>query len=142
MVRGMSPALLGWIETAHVFGVILWVAGIFACLRLLRAHAAGAGSAAADTARSTAILMDIGATVALAAGLTMVIGMQPTPLREGWMHPKLLLVVLGVISIHGLTRAKIKKARRGESAAMPSFVEPAAIAVVALIVALAVAKPM
>ena len=138
----MSAALLDWIETAHVFGVILWVAGLVACLRLLRAHAAGGGSATAAVARSTAILMDIGATVAILAGLTMVIGMEPSPLREGWMHPKLLLVVLGVLGAHGVTRAKIAKARRGENVAMPAFVEPAAIAAVAVIVALAVAKPM
>jgi protoporphyrinogen IX oxidase len=138
----MSDALHAWIETAHLFGVILWIAGLIACLQLLRAHASGGGSAAAETARSTALLMDLGAALAIAAGLTMALAVEPSPFREGWLHAKLTFVVLGMLSLHGITRAKIKKARRGETSSLAAWPLPAALALVALIVTLAVAKPM
>lgn len=142
MVRRMSPALLDWLETAHLFGVLLWIAGLVACLRLLRAHAQCGERAVAATAGSTALLMDIGATVAIAAGLVMALGMEPMPLQQGWLHIKLTFVVLGMLSAHGLTRAKLKRAKGGEAAAPPAFLLPGVLAIVAVIVALAVTKPL
>lgn len=138
----MSPVAYEWFEAAHVFAVILWISGLFACFRLLRAHAAGAGKPAADTARSTALVMDIGAAIAIAAGVVMLLGVEPSPLREGWMHPKLALVVIGLFAFHGVCRAKIKKARtEGEGSVHPAA-EAVLLALAALIAILAVAKPM
>jgi protoporphyrinogen IX oxidase len=139
----MSAALYGWFETAHIFGAILWISGLIACLRLLQAHAAGGGEAAAQTAHSTALLMDLGAAVAIGAGLTMALGVTPSAFSDGgWLHAKLTVVVLGVLSAHGITRAKVGKARRGEQVAIPGFLVPLAIALPAVIVALAVTKPL
>lgn len=138
----MSEALTSWMETAHVFGVLLWIAGLYASFRLLRAHARGGGQHAAETARGSAIVMDIGAAIAIAGGVIMILGVEPSPLREGWLHTKLALIVLGLFSLHGIARAKIKKARtQGESSDSPAL-EGVLIALSALLVILAVAKPM
>ncbi len=138
----MSPDLLEWIESAHVFAVILWIAGLVASLRLIRAHAAGGGEAAVSSARGSAVIMDIGATLAILSGLTMILGSDPSPMSEGWLHAKLGLVVLGLFALHGITRAKIAKARRGGESALHPAIEPVAIALAALLAILAVAKPM
>jgi uncharacterized membrane protein len=141
----MSPATYQWNLAIHVFGIVLWTGGMFACLRLLAAHGA-AGKAAPEglslAERRTAVVMDIGATIALLTGLYMLFYSPTQPLKQGgFMHAKLTLVVLGVFGLHGFTRAKVRKFRNGDVRALPGFVVPLLLAVVLGVIVLVQVRP-
>ncbi len=69
--------------------------------------------------------MDAGATFAMAAGFAVAFGTTPIAFKTGgWLHMKLTLVVVGVLSIHGLVRVKMRKFRNGDVAPLPSWMMP------------------
>jgi uncharacterized membrane protein len=73
--------------------------------------------------RSLAMMMDIGAAVAIGCGIAMIVfpvnlfRVQPA----SWLHLKLTLVVLGVLPVHGMIRARVKKFSRGEMPKVPQW---------------------
>src|SRR5207244_11743067 len=111
-----------------------------ACMWLLHVHALVEGAARdalSRTEKSVAMLMDMGATLAIAAGLTLALESTPNAFKTGpWLHIKLTVVVLGILSAHGMVRAKIKKFSRGEVKPLPRWLFTAVLAAVAVIVAL------
>ena len=40
----------------------------------------------------------------------------------GWLHIKLTVVVLGILSVHGIVRARVGKFSRGEKPTVPNWV--------------------
>jgi putative membrane protein len=140
----MSPTYQ-WFVAIHVFGIVLWTAGIFACLRLLGAQGA-AGKSVSEAwslgARRTAVFMDIGATVAILTGLYLTFFVSPSPLTQGgWLHAKLTLVVLGVLGLHGFARVKVRKFRNGDVRPLPGFVLPLFLVVALGVIVLVQVKP-
>jgi uncharacterized membrane protein len=123
----MSPSTVLWVNALHIVGVILWVASLTSVLALLSVHGKVDG-VARDTLtraeRSMALLMDLGATIAIGFGLYRALGgPPPSPFKDGpWLHIKLTVVVLGVLSVHGLVRAKIKAFREGRVRPLPPVV--------------------
>ncbi len=124
----MSPTTLQWVKVAHILGFVLWSSGLLTGLFLLRAHAAveaSARNALVPLERVVGIVMDAGATFAIAAGFAMAFGTTPIAFKTGgWLHMKLTLVVVGVLSIHGLLRVKMRKFRNGDVAPLPSWMLP------------------
>ncbi len=124
----MTPNTYQWVKVAHILGFVLWSSGLLTGLFLLRAHAAveaSARNAFVPIERVVGIIMDAGATVAIAAGFVMAFGTTPIAFKTGgWLHIKLTLVVVGVLSIHGLLRVKMRKFRNGDVAALPSWILP------------------
>jgi len=129
---GMSADTYAWVHLAHIIGFTVWVAGLIAVAALLRAHE-GADAASrpgiVTAARSMALIMDLGATLAIAIGLVLAFKSPRFPNTAfksgGWLHIKLALVVLGLLAPHGMMRAKIGKLRRGaKTAALPAWVIP------------------
>ena len=117
--RGMSADTYLWLKTAHIIGVVWWVAGLVAVAALLRAHAgvdAASRPGLVTAARSTALIMEVGSLLAIAIGLTLAFKspMYPrTAFKTGaWLHVKLTIVVLGLLVPHILMRIKIGKLRR------------------------------
>lgn len=140
----MSLETDAWIHVGHILGFVLWVGGLLAVAALLRAHE-GADAASRPgilgIARSTAILMDVGATLTIALGLVMAFKspMYPNTAFKtgGWLHVKLALVVVGIIVPHGLIRRRIAALKRdAKPGPLPGWIVPlllvAAIAVIAL----------
>ncbi|MCA9676121.1 MAG: CopD family protein [Kofleriaceae bacterium] len=119
----MSPSTVAWLTTIHVVGVILWISSLTAVLALLSVHGKVDGVARESLGRmerALAMIMDLGATIAIGAGLWRALGVKPTEFGHGpWLHIKLTVVVLGVLSIHGLARVKIKRFREGRVRALP-----------------------
>jgi putative membrane protein len=136
----MSIETLDWVRVAHVFGFIVWIGGMLACMSLLYVHTLvepGARAALTKVERSVAMLMDAGATLAIAAGLTLAFEQTPIAFKTGaWLHVKLTIVVLVILSAHGMVRARIKKFSRGELAPLPRWLFTAVLAAVAVVVAL------
>jgi len=66
--------------------------------------------------------MDLAATVAIGCGLVMALTHNSThPTTSlfgapgaGWFHIKLTVVVLGILSVHGLVRARVGRFSRGD----------------------------
>jgi uncharacterized membrane protein len=115
----MSPEVYSWLTAAHLIGVFFWIGGLMAVYWLLRIHS----HAPADSheklilmERSLALMMDIAATLAIGAGLAMAIGgkLFSAP-KMGWLHIKLTVVVLGILSVHGMVRARVFPFQPGET---------------------------
>lgn len=127
----MSADLYPWILIGHLFGDILWVAGMLAVLGLLWVHAGADASSRPGivaTARMMAVVMDLGATLAIGLGFYLAFASPHFATNAfasgGWLHVKLTIVVLGLLASHGLLRGKLGKLARGQQATVPSWILP------------------
>jgi uncharacterized membrane protein len=129
----MSADTYAWVHLGHVIGFTLWVAGLVAVAGLLRAHE-GADAASrphlVTAARSMALIMDIGGTLAIAIGLTLAfksprfVGTNAFK-TGGWLHVKLALVAVGLLAPSVIMRIKIGKLRRdAKTPPLPAWVLP------------------
>lgn len=83
----------------HVLGVILWMGTLFVVSRMLAEHAANPAVGEALTRleeRLFATIIHGGAAVVIATGVLMVLN-APGYLKQGWLHAKLLLVLVMVV---------------------------------------------
>ncbi len=125
----MSADLYPWILIGHLIGDVLWVAGMMAVLGLLWAYS-GADAASrpglVSQARTMALVMDIGATLAIGLGVYLAVASPRFPNTAfkdgGWLHVKLTLVVLGLLGPHGMLRGRLAKFRRGQGTPVPRWV--------------------
>jgi uncharacterized membrane protein len=115
-----------WVLAAHLLAVMFWVGGLFSVYWLLRIHAHAPKDVHEQLTlmeRSLALMMDIAATVAIACGIVMIV--WPVNLFKvhpaGWLHVKLAAVVLGVLPVHGMLRAKIKRFGQGQISPIPQW---------------------
>lgn len=141
----MSPETFQWIKAAHVVGFLVWTGGLLSCVHLLRVHASIAAESyqiMSGVERKVAMVMDMGALVAIVSGLYLALGGVLNAFTNGgWLHMKLAVVVLGLLGLHGYIRVKIRKFRNGQVAALPAFVYPATLAVIVIIAIIAAVKP-
>jgi uncharacterized membrane protein len=100
--------------------------GLFSVYWLLRVHAHAPQDVHEKLTlqeRSLALMMDIAATVAIGCGIAMII--YPINLfavkPSGWLHVKLTAVVLAILPVHGLVRARIKKFGQGKITPVPQW---------------------
>jgi len=144
----LSQATLDWLKAAHVIAVILWLGTMFAVYWLLRIHAHAPKDVLDKLTlmeRSLAMSMDIAATVALIAGLGMIFGNTPNLLGRpgyGWLHIKLAVVLLGVFSVHGMLRGKIKKFSNGQLSPVSPTMWTILLASITVIVILVIRGPV
>lgn len=128
----MHERMYGWLLTGHLIGVILWMGSMFSVYWLLRFHAQAPKEVHEKLTlmeRSLALAMDLAATLAMGAGLVMAFtkgGTHPTSNLfsapgAGWFHIKLTVVVLGILSMHGMVRARVAKFARGERPTVPHW---------------------
>ena len=89
--------LRGFILALHIFGVIFWMGGLLMVTSLLARVPEEVGlpkerflGAARGLFEST---INLGAAITIALGILLLI-MEPTVLRQGWLHTKLLLVAI------------------------------------------------
>jgi len=117
---------LRWVQAAHVIGVVLWISGLTAIYWMLRFHDHAPKESHEKLIlmeRSMAMSTDIAATIAIVCGVWLAIERHYfTTSGNGWLHIKLTAVVLGILSVHGLLRARIKRYSRGELKPVPTWV--------------------
>ena len=89
--------LRGFILSLHIFGVIFWMGGLLMITSLLARVPEEVGlpkerflGAARGLFEST---INLGAAVSIILGLVLIL-MDPSVLRQGWLHAKLLLVAI------------------------------------------------
>jgi uncharacterized membrane protein len=115
-----------WVLAAHLIGVFLWIGGLMSIYWLQRLHAHAPKDARDQLTameRSLALTMDIAAAVAIGCGVTMIVypnNMMALP-HMGWLHAKLAVVVLGILPVHGMIRARVKKFSRGDLPKVPQW---------------------
>ncbi len=142
-----------WLKTGHLVGVFLWVGGLFSVYWMLRFHAHAPKETHEKLTlmeRSMAMTMDIAATLAIVCGLGMAFskgGEHPTTnlfVMPGaaWFHIKLAVVVLGVLSVHGMIRARVGKFSRGQVGPVPPWLWSVLLASITAIVILVFVGPL
>ena len=141
-----------WLKAGHVIGILLWIGGLFATYWLLRIHAQSPKEVHEKLTlmeRALALSMDIAAFLAIGTGLVLAIAKSPThptgtlfgfP-KSGWFHLKLTIVVLGILPVHGIVRAKIGKFGRGEIGSVPQWLWSLLLAAICAIVILVFRRP-
>ena len=124
----MNLDIHSWLLVGHLIGVVLWIAGLSTVFWILRIHTQSPPAVHDKLIlmeRSLALVMDLAAMLAMGCGLALAFGQTPNVFARpgaGWFHIKLTIVVLGVISMHGMIRAKVGKFSRGESPAVPPWI--------------------
>ncbi|MGH7923148.1 MAG: CopD family protein [Candidatus Binatus sp.] len=90
-------ALRGFILALHIFGVIFWLGGLLMITSFLARVPEEVGlpkerflGAARGLFEST---VNLGAAISIALGILLIL-MNPSVLRHGWLHAKLLLVAI------------------------------------------------
>lgn len=129
---------------AHVFGALIWFGGTMTALHVILNHArATPGERGSFQAMEGGIgrIMDIGATLSLVTGIAMLVGDVSRPLlKMGFMHTKLTLVLV-LLGLHGVVRARLAKYRRGEVNPLGAWVMPAVVLVFLGVVVLIETRP-
>ena len=129
----MSHETYLWIKLIHFLGFIVWLSSMFGLLQMLRESTGGPGEARdllVRLARRAGRGMDVGATLAIAAGVILLVK-SPAPIRpieQPYFHVKLALA-LCLIGLHGFLRVRAGKLARGDSRTLG----PAPMAVAALL---------
>ncbi len=142
----MDPEIFKWVKAVHVLGFLLWTGSLLTCLHLLAGHPETddkGGNALTRLERRAGMMMDMGALVAIVAGLYLALWATPINFFTdgGWLHIKTTLVV-GLVALHVIARVKVRKFRNGESKPLPSFVIPLTLVLITVIVIFAVVKPL
>lgn len=115
-----------WVLAGHLIGVFLWIGGLMTVYWIQRLQAQAPNNARDQLTamqRSLALTTDLAATLAIGCGIAMIV--YPANMfamgHMGWLHAKLTVVVLGILPIHGMMRARVKKFSRGGSPAVPQW---------------------
>jgi len=147
----MSGDVYIWLRAAHLIGLFLWLGGLFAVYWLLRVHASAPNDVHEKLSlmeRSLALMMDIAATLAIGTGIAMAVagpmGIGPTWFKiphNGWLHAKLAIVVLGVLPVHGMMRARIKKFGQGKISEVPQWLWSLLLVAICAITILVMRRP-
>jgi putative membrane protein len=104
-----------WVKAAHVIFVIFWMAGLFVLPRYMIAHQEALGTPEAakwaertEKLRRIILMPSIGLVWLLGIALAVNIGLLESAAGLGWLHAKLLLVLL----LSGYQGWMLKQARR------------------------------
>ena len=115
-----------WVLAAHLIGVFFWIGALMAVYWIQRLHAHAPKDVRDQLTlmeRSLALMMDLSAALAIGGGIAMLV--HPYNLfalpKMGWLHAKLAVVVLGILPVHGMIRARVKKFSRGENPSVPQW---------------------
>lgn len=150
-MTGFLGAAYLWVKAAHVIFVIFWMAGLFILPRYLVHHQEALGDPvqakawAEREARLRRVILTPSLVIVWVLGLALAInlGLFEGGAGLGWLHAKLLLVVL-LSGYHGWAVAYSKKLAAGQGSLTSKQLRMAneiPAIFVALIVILAVVRP-
>jgi uncharacterized membrane protein len=141
----MSPGTYNLVKSAHLISMVLWISGLTAIYWLLRMHD-HAPKEMRDKLTllegALALSADIAATVTIGCGLAMSL----SPINQfsakggAWLHIKLAVVVVAVLSVHGMLRGRIKKFGQGKITPAPGGMWSLLLAGVTVAIVLATTK--
>jgi putative membrane protein len=137
------------LKALHIISFTAWMAGMFYLPRLYVYHTQVATGSQADQLFQTMERRLLRAIINPAMIATFVFGgwmlhENPELLKQGWMHIKLTLVILGLGGVHGMLSKYRKDFARGENRKSERFyrvLNEVPTVVFVIIVLLAVLKP-
>lgn len=139
-------ALYPWFKTFHLIAVVIWVSGMLWMPHLLAIQLEADDpqeSPVAPLARwMMRALINPSMIAALVLGTALLVT-NPTWLKQGWIHAKLLLV-FGLAGYHGMLAATRRKALSGEAKITPTKLRRSSAILVlflSLITVLVIVKP-
>ena len=131
-----------WILAFHVFGVILWLGSLLVLSSLLGLVAEEVGVSKERFLVAARRLFDVsangGALATIGFGIWLIL-LEPSVLRQGWLHIKLLLVVVLIVMHARLYRrinaleAEPSEASRREFAMAHGIISALLLAILLLI---------
>ena len=102
------------LRVVHLFGAVFWLGGIVTVTLAVAAYEGSERGKVAAAARGVALkLATPGMILAFVGGLTMLAMGWSGYARAGWMHGKLLLVVIAA-GLTGALTGKLRKAAAGQ----------------------------
>src|SRR5579863_38437 len=109
--------MVAWLLVVHVFGITFWVSGLLVTsMALVRHTQENTAEGREALARLERIylrgLADVGALLALVAGVALVAHNPTYYLHARWLHIKLLFVLM-LIVLHGVIAVRGKAFARG-----------------------------
>ena len=134
-----------YLKAAHLLGIIAWL-GPMLCIALVFARKADTPNKASlvPLMKRCAMISDWGATLAIGCGIGLILVSKPLgdawAMKQPWMHTK-LLIVLGLIGLHGVMRVGIKRTAKGSSDGVPNWLLPVVLLVAIAILYLVVVRP-
>ena len=104
--------MVAWLLVLHVFGFTLWISGLLMTSLVLLRHVGVAdpqtrSSLAGIEKLSLRALADPGATLAILAGILLIMSNSPYYLHARWLHIKLIFVLL-LIALHVIVGTRSK----------------------------------
>ena len=139
---------MGWVKVLHIAGLAIWIGTLFTAARL--AIASGQEKDAVRTALlgqavRTDRIANVGATITVLTGLTLFFVFLPFAhyMKQGWMHSKLLFVIVLLVLqlLQTLKLSKGKKAGALESTGFFKLVSSLGGVAVLVVIAMVVLKP-
>jgi protoporphyrinogen IX oxidase len=140
----MSPSIYQWVRAAHLISMVLWIGGLSTLYWFLRLHDQAPKEMREKLTlmeRSLALSTEISSLVAIACGLAMAL----SPINQfthngGWLHIKVTVVVVAILSVQGILRGRVKRFARGEIKPVPNWLWTLMLAGVSVAILLAVTK--
>src|SRR5579883_2382566 len=137
-----------WIKAFHLVAMVAWFAGLFYIFRLFVYHVKykdreGMRTAYEEMERKLMrIIMDPAALVTIGLGIWLVV-LNPGYLKQGWLHVKLLcvLLLLGYHGLAGVTRARFARGNFWLSERACRMINEVPTLLLLIIVIMAVVKP-
>lgn len=113
-----------WIKALHIVSIVCWFAGLFYLPRLFVYHASSEDTASRERfcimeRKLYRGIMLPSMIATLVFGIWLIV-LSPGWMSQGWLHAKLLLVVL-LIGYHHMCGAQLKRFARGENTRSHKF---------------------
>ena len=90
-----------WLKAFHIIFMVTWFAGLFYLPRLFVYHAMAEDDATRETLkvmeRKLLVMMHLGGALTWLFGLALILGLPMVYLSMGWLHAKLVLVLVLVV---------------------------------------------
>lgn len=141
-----STGLIGWAIVFHIFGVIVWIGNLLVIASMLSLAAEEVGAARERLILISRRLFQIGCNLGALAtvffGILLIL-LNPATLMVGWLHVKLLLVLVLLYLHYRLYRRILKLENDPSNASAREFkmIHGIVSTLLLAILALAVLKP-
>ena len=149
MLIELSGTAIAWLKALHIISVIAWMAGMLYLPRLYIYHAeAEPGSDKSETfkimeRRLLRAIMNPSMIAALIFGALMLLAQDASIWKEGWLHVKLVSVVI-LLGLHGVfskSRRQFAEDRNTRTASFYRIFNEAPAVLMVIIVIMVVIRP-
>jgi putative membrane protein len=135
--------MVAWLLVLHVFGFTLWISGLLMTSLVLLRHIGVADpqartSLAGIEKLGLRALADPGATLAILAGILLIMTNSPYYLHARWLHIKFIFVIL-LIALHVIVGTRSKAFSSGRITLDRGYVRLLSIVIVLVFISILIA---